>query len=98
MSTSLAIQIISICLLFLSVVVIPLTVAFIRMLIRWNRVEDRLDQVAKSVDLLVQNKDAVHQAMLTTMGEDRRATDRRLRWLEEHIWNHEGDKTRRESR
>lgn len=40
---------------------------------------------------LVENKDRIHAEMLGQMREDRQATDRRLRWLEEYLWRRGGE-------
>jgi thioredoxin-like negative regulator of GroEL len=34
----------------------------------------------------VNANEAAHQGILATLRDDRRATDQRLRWLEEHQW------------
>jgi hypothetical protein len=82
--------------LLLSVIVfmvVPLIVAVIRSNVRWSKVEGKvdtvirdLDRMVKSQEKLVEDKDKVHSAMLDTIRDDRRATDRRLRWLEENLW------------
>jgi hypothetical protein len=64
----------------------------------WTRMEIRLESLANSVEKLVVDKDRVHNEivareqevhneMLSQMREDRNATNLRLRWLEEHLWN-----------
>lgn len=53
---------------------------------RWARTEERLEELMQSVKQLVLDKDTVHKEIIVTMREDRSATDRRLRWLEETVW------------
>lgn len=57
-----------------------------RMAARWSRIEADLSHLSADMHELVQDKDRVHAEMLTQMREDRSVTDRRLRWLEEHLW------------
>jgi biopolymer transport protein ExbB/TolQ len=71
----------------MSIVGVPMLVFLIRMTARWTRVENDLSTLARDMRNLVENKDQTHAAMLDTMREDRAVTDRRLRWLEENIWN-----------
>lgn len=70
----------------LAVIFIPLLIALIRGIVKWTRVEDKLDELVKDMSQLIKDKDATHEAMLKQMTDDRRATDRRLRWLEENLW------------
>lgn len=69
-----------------AIFIIPLMALTIRAVVKWTRVEAKLETIAQNMEKLVKDKDAVHAEIITTMREDRRATDRRLRWLEEHIW------------
>lgn len=70
----------------LAVIFIPLLIALIRGIVKWTRVEDKLDELVKDMSQLIKDKDATHEAMLRQMTDDRSATDRRLRWLEENLW------------
>ena len=70
----------------IGVLLIPIIVMLYRGIVKWTRTEDKLDQLVRDVEKLVKDKDATHSAMLQTMSDDRRATDRRLRWLEEYVW------------
>lgn len=74
----------------MAVLVIPLFVVLIRGVVKWTRVESKLDGVTDDMKELVRDKDAVHLEITNQMREDRRATDRRLRWLEEHLWRSKG--------
>lgn len=58
----------------------------IRLTIKWTQVEDKLQNICDKVESLVKDKDQVHREMIQTMREDRSATDKRLRWLEENLW------------
>lgn len=58
----------------------------IRAVIKFTRVEDRQESLLTRVDQLVKDKDAAHQQIQEQINADRAATDRRLRWLEEHLW------------
>lgn len=69
-----------------SLLIIPALVLLVRMTVRWTRTEDRLTDLIDDVKALVDDKERVHAEMYQTMREDRAATDRRLRWLEENLW------------
>lgn len=71
----------------LAVLVLPTLALLVRMTVRWTRTEDQLQALISDVTELVESKDRVHSAMYKTMREDRAAADRRLRWLEENLWN-----------
>lgn len=43
-------------------------------------------QLTKDIAALATGSQVDRAAMLTQMTDDRAATDRRLRWLEEHLW------------
>ena len=70
----------------LAILIVPTLVLVIRLVIRWTRTEDKLDGLLGDVRELVEAKEKVHAEMYRTMREDRAATDRRLRWLEETLW------------
>lgn len=80
-------QLLVVLLSVMSVIIIPLFILMIRGIIKWTRVEDKLDQLVSDMRNIVIDKEKTHEAMLRQMGEDRMATDRRLRWLEENVWN-----------
>lgn len=69
-----------------AIVIIPLIVLLVRITQKWTRVEGKLETLANNMDKLVKDKDAIHTEMISQMRDDRKATDRRLRWLEEHLW------------
>lgn len=71
----------------ISVIGIPTLVFIVRASIKWTRVEDRLSTISDKLIAIVKDKDDVHKEMLAQMREDRDVTNRRLRWLEEHLWN-----------
>lgn len=77
---------ISVILGVLSILLIPLVGLIWRGAVKWTRVETKLDTVVEDMKEIVRDKDAVHREINNTMREDRAATDRRLRWLEEHLW------------
>lgn len=57
-----------------------------RVTVKWTRIEARLEGVAENLQKIVADKDRVHQEITTQITNDRAVTDKRLRWLEEHIW------------
>lgn len=64
------------------------TLAFIiRATIKWTRVEDKLEELVNDMRKLVEDKEKTHTDIINQMTEDRRATNLRLRWLEENVWN-----------
>lgn len=81
-----ALQEIGLIVSILAVIVIPFMIALIRITIKWTRIEERLNELTADMKELVENKDKVHSDIINTMSNDREATNRRLRWVEEHIW------------
>lgn len=73
----------SLALTVIAIILIPAVVIMIRGAIKWTRTEDRLGELVRDVRELVESKDRVHTEMYAQMREDRAATDRRLRYLEE---------------
>jgi hypothetical protein len=71
---------------FLSVLVIPLLVLIVRIAVKLTQSQDKLTVIASDLEKLVADKDKVHAEMLAAMRDDRNATNRRLRWLEENVW------------
>lgn len=53
---------------------------------RWARTEQRLENLIIQVDKRTEQTDATHREIVTTIRQDRAATDSRLRWLEETLW------------
>lgn len=80
----------SLLVVLITAVFVPMIVVLYRGIVKWTRTEDKLDQLIKDVEKLVKDKDETHDAMLKTMVNDRAATDRRLRWLEENLWKGRG--------
>ena len=70
----------------IGVLFIPIIVMLYRGIVKWTRTEDKLDELVKDMATLIKDKDQTHREILQQMTDDRRATDRRLRWLEENIW------------
>jgi len=79
-------QWLTLAILILSVVIVPVLVTMLRMSIRWTRVEAKLEQLVLDVKKLVVDKDRTHQELQQQATNDRQATDKRLRWLEEFLW------------
>lgn len=79
-------QLLSVILSAMAIIFIPIAVLLFRGIVKWTRTEDKLDHLITDVEKLIQDKDNTHQAMLRQMADDRKATDSRLRWLEENIW------------
>lgn len=69
-----------------AVLFIPTLTLIVRATVKWTRVESKLQEIADDLVKIVRDKDETHNQMFTAMREDRAATDRRLRWLEEHLW------------
>lgn len=74
----------------LAILLIPAIGLLIRIVVKWTRTEARLEDLADDMRKLVNDKDQTHREMLGQMREDRQATDRRLRWLEEYLWRRGG--------
>lgn len=73
----------------ISSLLIPLMVILIRGAIKWARVESKLDHAIEELRSISADKDRVHTEIYSQMREDREVTNKRLRWLEEHLWNRE---------
>lgn len=67
----------------LSGIGVPMLVMMFRLTVRFTQLTDRVAGLAE-------DKERVHQEMYRTMRDDRAATDRRLRWLEETLWEKRG--------
>lgn len=78
-----------------SVLLIPAIILMINVSMKWTRAQDRIENLTDDVQELIRQKDKVHADMLTQMREDRTATDRRLRWLEENLWRYGSRSSRR---
>ena len=63
----------------MTIIGLPMLALIIRLTVRFTRMADRISD-------LVDDEEKAHQEMYRTMREDRLATDRRLRWLEESVW------------
>src|SRR5690348_4135261 len=70
----------------ISILLIPSLILLVRLVSKWTKVEERLAILTEDMGELVRDKDKTHAEMLGQMREDRRATDKRLRWLEEYLW------------
>lgn len=69
------------------ILLIPLIVLMFRIVVNATRLEDKVQNIADDLTELVKDKDKTHAEILTQMREDRQATNTRLRWLEENLWN-----------
>lgn len=80
-----------------SVMLIPAIALMVNVSVKWTKAQDRIENLTEDMRELVDNKDKIHAEMLQQMREDRAATDRRLRWLEENLWRFGVRSTRRGS-
>lgn len=71
----------------IGIVFVPMLAFTIRATVKWTRVEDKLSELIEDMKKIVDDKEKTHTDILGQMAEDRRATNLRLRWLEEHLWN-----------
>lgn len=76
----------SVAIAIVTVLLIPLVVLLIRGAVKWTRVEGKLDGAIVKLGEIVQSKDRDHAELAAQMREDRKATDERLRRLEDHVW------------
>lgn len=67
-------------------VLIPSLVYVIRLTSKWTSVEINLNRVVTDVAKLAHDKEAMQTAMFDAMTKDREATDKRLKWLENHLY------------
>lgn len=80
-----------------SVLLIPAIALMVNVSIRWTRAQERIENLTEDMQKLVMDKDKVHAEMIGQMREDRAATDKRLRWLEEYLWRYGVSSYRRDS-
>ncbi len=76
----------TIALSFLGIILIPLLFALIKVVQRATRLEVKQDQLVKSLASLVQDQEKIHASIFQQQREDRKATNTRLRWLEQNVW------------
>lgn len=70
----------------LSVILVPFIVLLFRLTVQATKLVDRVNVIERDFRELTQNTAETQKEILKTIREDRNATDRRLRWLEEHLW------------
>lgn len=75
----------------LAVVVIPLIAVLVRGVVKWTRIEGKVDALAVDLKEFMMDKEKAHTLIYSQMKDDRDATNRRLRWLEEHLWKGSGN-------
>jgi hypothetical protein len=63
----------------IALLLIPTIGLLLRLVVKWTRTEYRIESLAEDM------KELMRQA-----GDDRKATDHRLRWLEENLWMNRG--------
>jgi hypothetical protein len=69
-----------------AMLILPLIALSFRGIVKWTKVELRLEMLMNDVHKLVDEKDRVHMEIVKTIREDRAVNDKRLRWLEENVW------------
>lgn len=62
---------------------------------KWTNATDRLEVIERHMKELVDDKNRVHKEITDSMRDDRRATNERLRWLEENFYNRPVSRTKR---
>lgn len=78
-------------------IVVPLIIAFTSLVIglfiyivkgayRWAKAEERLAELVLTMQEIVKDKEEAHRLIYEMQKDDREATNKRLRWLEEHLW------------
>jgi hypothetical protein len=70
----------------LSVILIPLVVLLWRVAVGITKTGDQINGIEKDLRELVEHKEKDHADIYVQMREDRNATNIRLRWLEENLW------------
>ena len=66
----------------MAVLALPALALVIRLTVKFTAIDHKINGLVEDS----RAKDRVHEEMYKTMREDRAATDRRLRWLEERVW------------
>lgn len=71
-----------------TVILIPALTILIRGTVKWVRIESKVDYLAENLRAILHDDIKIHAELADQMREDRRATNERLRWLEEwHMRN-----------
>jgi hypothetical protein len=71
-----------------TVILIPALTILFRGTAKWVRIESKVDYLAENLRAILHDDIKIHQDLSDQMREDRRATNQRLRWLEEwHMRN-----------
>lgn len=76
------VEILTLVISVMGVIILPFIIMAFRAAIRWKGIEDKLGNVVDDLG-----------GLIAQMKEDRKSTDRRLRWLEENIWRRHGNST-----
>lgn len=91
-------EILTLCLSALAILIIPFSIMLVRGAIKWTRIEGKIDAANEKIDRtqtelahFVADKERAHTLIYEQMKDDREATNRRLRWLEEHLWKGSGN-------
>jgi hypothetical protein len=71
----------------LSVLILPALALLVRITIKWQRVEDRLTEITGDLTQIVKDKSDAHKALFDLIRSQTKATDERIRWLEQNFWN-----------
>lgn len=56
----------------------------------WSSIDRKLTVIEATVSNHIVTSDATHRQISESLGQDRRATDERLRWLERNMWGTTG--------
>lgn len=79
-------QILTLAITILALLIAPMLGLLIKLTIKWTRVEVKVAELVDDMKTVINAKEKVHTEMYSQMKEDRAATDKRLRWLEENVW------------
>lgn len=68
-------------------IIIPLLGFLVVIAVQWGGIRADLRALNKQLADIVQSEEETHKLITDQLRIDRDATDKRLRWLEEHLWN-----------
>jgi uncharacterized protein YoxC len=71
----------------LALLILPALAFLVRITVKWQRVEDNLKEVTDDLTEIVKENAGAHKELYKLTKGMQEALDRRIRWLEQNVWN-----------
>lgn len=75
---------------FIAANVIVIGTLLVRAIVKWTRIQVTMEQLAEDIKEHITDSKHAHEEMYREMRDDRAATNKRLRFLEENFWTRKG--------